>query len=199
MATRLPPPPPAAKLKLRIKNIDATKRHRVSRFSSGEPFFGRSGANRFDDTAMGFGTCYLGFDVPTAVAETVLHDEMPVRSRISVAQTDFDSRQLVRLPMGGTLRLADFTGAALKALVGDSSISTVMPYDPPQQWAAAVHAHPAIVDGICYVSRQSNDRKSVVVFDRAKSKPGTATYCRLGSWSGLKRLRNTLSIDYAAP
>ena len=202
MATRLLPPPPAAEfanLKLHIKKVDATKLHRISRFSSGEPFFGRSGTNRFDDPARRFGTCYLGFDMPTAVAETVLHDEMPTRGRFSVAQTDFESRQVVRLPSGGTLRLADFTGAALKALVGDSAISTVLPYDLPQQWAAAVHAHPEHVDGICYISRQLNDRKAVVVFDRAKSKLGTATYFLLGDWPGLKRLRNTLHIDYSAP
>jgi hypothetical protein len=202
MATKLLPPPAAAefaKLKLRVKNVDATKLHRISRYTSGEPHFGRGGANRFDDPAHVFGTCYLGFDAPTAVAETVLHDEMPVRGRFGVAQADFESRQMVRFPEGGMLKLADFTGAALKVLVGDSSISTVMPYDLPQQWAAAVHAHPEQVDGICYVSRQLNDRKAVVVFERAMGKLGAATYYRLGAWSGLRRLRNTLCIDYVAP
>jgi hypothetical protein len=60
-------------------------------------------------------------DLPTAVAETVLHDQMPVRGRFAVAQTDFEARQIVRLPTGGVLKLADFTGAALKTLVGDTS------------------------------------------------------------------------------
>lgn len=72
MATRLPPPPTAAelaKLKLRIKEVEATRLYRISRFTGGEPHFGRSGANRFDDPAMVFSTGYLGLDLPTAVGE----------------------------------------------------------------------------------------------------------------------------------
>jgi len=124
---------------------------------------------------------------------------MPVRGRFGVAQSDFESRQMVRFPAGSMLKLADFTRAALKVLVGDSSISTVMPYDLPQQRAAAVHTHPDQVDGICYVSRQLNDRKAVVVFDRAMGKLGAAAHYRLCGWTGLRRLRNTVCIDCVAP
>lgn len=188
-----------ARLAPRIRTIGAHRWVRVSRYDSGEPFFGHSAANRFDDPARRFGTCYLGFDVLTAVAETVLHDEVPVQGRFKVAQRDFEGRQIVRFPGGGILRLANFTGTALKALVGDGSISTMSPYDPPQQWAAALHAHPARVDGIYYVSRHLNDRKAVVVFDRARAQLGTACYEPMWQWRGLRRLRHTLHIDYAAP
>ncbi len=146
-----------------------------------------------------FGTCYLGFDVLTAVAETVLHDDVPVRGRFTVARRDFEARQIVRFPRGVALQLANFTGVALKTLVGDGALSTILPYDVPQQWGAAVHAHPAQVDGICYVSRHLNDRKAVVLFERAAAKLGAATCEPLASWPGLARLRNTLHIDYAAP
>lgn len=202
MATLPPAPPNAAefaRLKLHILKVNAARLVRVSRHDSGEPYFGRSAANRFDDPSRHFGTCYLGFDVLTAVAETALHDEVPLRGRFRVARQDFESRQIVRFPHSELLRLADFTGVALKTLLGDSSISTVLPYDLPQQWAAAVHAHPSELDGICYVSRQVNDRKAVVIFDRASAKLRSASYERLGTWTGLTRLRNTLHIDYAAP
>lgn len=200
---KLPPTPPHAaafaRFNLRILKVNVTRLVRVSRHDSGEPYFGRSAANRFDDPNRHFGTCYLGFDVLTAVAETALHDEVPLRGRFKVAQHDFESRQIVRFPHSALLRLADFTGVALKTMLGDSSISTVLPYDIPQQWAAAVHAHPSEVDGICYVSRQLNDRKAVVIFDRASAKLRSASYERLGTWPGLNRLRDTLHIDYAAP
>jgi hypothetical protein len=137
--------------------------------------------------------------VLTAVAETVLHDEVPVQGCFKVAQRDFEGRQIVRFAGAGVLRLANLTGTALKALVGDGSISTMSPYDLPQRWAAALHAHPARVDGIYYVSRHLNDRKAVVVFDRACARPGTACYEPMGQWRGLRRLRHTLHIDYAAP
>lgn len=69
--------------------------------------------------------------------------------------------------LGRLLVLADFTRTALKALIGDGSISTITPYKLPQAWARAVHQHPAGVDGILYVSRHVNDQNAVVLFDRA--------------------------------
>lgn len=202
MATALTAPPPRAdfaRLALRIREVDAKRLVRVSRHGSGEPFFGRAAANRFDDPARRFGTCYAGFDPVTAVAETVLHDEVAVRGRFAVARGDFEARLLVRFADGATLRLADLSGVALKTLGADGSISTILPYDLPQQWAAAVHAHPAGVDGIRYVSRHLNTRKAVVIFDRAAARLGPASCEALGAWPGLARLRKTLHIDYAVP
>ncbi len=60
---------------------------RVSRHAKDEPYFGRSGANRFDDyrRSKPFGTCYFGLTLDVAFAETVLHDEMPVRGGFEIA------------------------------------------------------------------------------------------------------------------
>jgi hypothetical protein len=61
-------------LPLRLRPVDIDQRAldivpvspealiRVSRYNAGEPFFGRTGAFRFDDAARQFGTCYLDFD-----------------------------------------------------------------------------------------------------------------------------------------
>lgn len=175
---RLRRPPTSSRfatVSLPTRTVDASRLVRISRHASGEPYFGAKAANRFDDPAKSFGTCYLAFDLLTAIAETVLHDEVPQNGRFQVAKGDFESRQIVRFPGGEDLQLADFTGIALKTLVGDGSISTVLPYTLPQRWAAAVHGHPAAVDGICYVSRHLNDRKAVVVFERAAGKLGAAS------------------------
>ena len=78
-----PPPRNLSRIQLATKTVHTKKLYRISRFSIREPYFGNSDSNRFDDRSKPkknrFGTCYLGLDLETAIAETVLHDEMPVR------------------------------------------------------------------------------------------------------------------------
>jgi hypothetical protein len=177
----LPLDPPARNLgaiPLATKVIAASSLYRISRHASGEPFFGRSGGNRFDDPSRRYGTCYFGFDLQTAVAETILHDEVAVNGRFSTSYSDFASRHLVRFK-GGQLVLANLTGTSLKTLGGDGSLSTITPYRLPQLWSMAIHRHPQKPDGILYVSRHLNDRLAAVVFDRARATLGSASYTPL--------------------
>lgn len=170
----LPEPPRGLdRVALRTVQVRASQLWRLSRHATGEPHFGRSGANRFDDptraTSRRFGTCYFGLGLEVAIAETVLHDEMPVRGRFEIAARALEDHHCVRFA-GGLLTLADLTGMALKALVGSSEISTILSYDLPQRWSRALHRHPAAVDGLLYMSRHVNSEKAVVVFDRAATK-----------------------------
>lgn len=188
---------------LPTRTVSAARLYRVSRFATGEPYFGKAASNRFDDRSSvrsrRYGTCYFGLDLETAIAETVLHDEIPVRGRFSVAYSDFASRQQIRLKSGGSLVLADLTGVALKTIGADGSLSTIMPYGLPQLWSMAVHRHPQWVDGIFYVSRHLNDRKAVVVFERAAAKLGTPVYTPLPKAPSIFRATSSLhiSFDYA--
>jgi hypothetical protein len=194
-----PPPPNLSSIPLTTKTIAASNLYRVSRYTSGEPFFGRTALNRFDDRSRPkkgrFGTCYCGLDLETAVAETILHDLMPVNGRFSVPFNEFESRQLVRFS-GSSLMLANLTGASLKTLVGDGALSTITPYDLPQQWAMAIHRHPQRVDGLLYMSRHLNDRQAVVVFSRAEAKLGTATYAPLMSARSIHSVIVELHISF---
>jgi len=188
------PPRDLASIPLRTVELLPAKLLRISRFGSGEPYFGRAAANRFDDPgrvkSRRFGTCYLGCSLEVAIAETLLHDELPEAGGFSVAVTEIEHRWLVRFK-GAPLKLADLTGAALKTLIGSGGISTLVPYDVPQRWAAALHAHPEGVDGLVYMSRHVNDERAVVVFDRAAPKLGTARYQPLAEARGaLKALMN---------
>ncbi len=130
------------------------KLFRITRHASGEPYFGRTGANRFDDRSSvksrRFGTCYFGLSLEVAMAETILHDEMPVRGKFLIAAQEIESRHLVRFK-GDPLTLVDLTGISLKTLVGSSEISTVMPYELPQLWSMALHRHPVQADGLLYM------------------------------------------------
>jgi hypothetical protein len=185
------------------RTIAADTLFRVSRHTSGEPYFGRSATNRFDanhvQPGRRYGTCYCGFDLETAIAETILHDEEPKARMFRLAATEFTTRNLVRFKRGGDLVVADLTGASLKRLGGTAAISGIVPYAIPQQWSRAIHNHPQRVDGIFYMSRHLNDRAAVVIFDRAAHKLGSASYTRLANLANIDQARSTLGIVIAIP
>ncbi len=194
-----PPPANLSGIALTTKTIAASSLYRVSRYTSGEPFFGRTALNRFDDRSRPkkgrFGTCYCGLDLETAIAETILHDLMPLNGGFSVPFNEFESRQLVRFG-GSSLVLANLTGTSLKTVVGDGALSTITPYELPQRWARAIHRHPQCVDGLLYMSRHLNDRHAVVVFDRAGAKLGTATYVPLMSARSIHSVVRELHVCF---
>ena len=197
-----PPPRSLSKITLATESFPISALYRISRFSSGEPFFGKTASNRFDDRnpvkSRRYGTCYCGFDPETAIAETVLHDEMPVKGQFPISYSDFASRQLVRFK-GEGLVLANLTGTSLKTLGGDGSISTVTPYRLHQLWSMAIHRHPQKVDGIGYISRHVNDRKAVAVFERAKHKFSGATYTPLPKVCNVMNAVASLHISFQWP
>lgn len=168
-----PPSRSFSKLTLATVSVVPLALFRISKFSTGEPYFGRTGNNRFDDPSLPkskrYGVSYFGLALNTAVAETLLHDEVAVNGQFEVSSADFALHFLVRFD-GTPLVLADLTGQSLKTLGGDGSISTELPAKMPRRWSGSVHAHPQNVDGILYMSRHLNDRKAVALFDRAKPK-----------------------------
>ena len=185
-----PPPRPFSRTPLSISEVDSAELLRISRFSNGEPFFGRTASNRFDDYRLPksrrFGTCYFGFTLPVAFAETVLHDEAPVRGRFAIAPEALASRFVVEFS-GDDLRLANMTGAALKRSGADSSLSSCDSYELPHRWSVAIHKHPETVDGFMYMSRHMNSEKAVVLFDRAATKVQAKRYVPLLDYPGALR------------
>lgn len=55
---------------LRAMDVPVTTLKRIGRRASGEPYFGKHAAYRFDDPRKHFGTCYCGQHLSTAIAET---------------------------------------------------------------------------------------------------------------------------------
>jgi hypothetical protein len=146
---------------------------RISGRNTGEPYFGRWNANRFDDPnpdpEARFGTCYLGTSLAVAVAETLLHDRQPVAGWFVVELAVIRSRHVIRFD-GSPLILADLTGAQLKRIGGHAGLSGTSSYRTTRNWSVAVHAHASNVDGFLYMSRHKNDEKAIVLFDRAAQK-----------------------------
>lgn len=167
------PPADLDRRTLEIAVVSPTSLCRVSRYHSGEPHFGRSGSCRFDDaqpdTSKRFGTCYLGFDLTVAFAESVLHDLQPDAGGFQVPLTEVTSRFALSFKAskrGATLRLAKLYGTALLRLGGNGELSGTCDYALPQAWAAALVAHPDKIDGLLYMSRRINDALAVVLFER---------------------------------
>jgi hypothetical protein len=196
------PPKNFASLKLPKRDVRVDRLRRISGHNSGEPHFGRHGVYRFDDPNKTFGTCYCGLDLDTAVAESLLHDELPDEGMFRISESLLELKFLVNFAAAapdGVLTLADLTGANLKRLGGDNTISSECPYDTTQLWSAAVHAHPSGVDGIIYVSRQLNNKRAVAIYDRAAPKFGPATYVGLTSVPGFRRAKGRLGIRAVYP
>ena len=97
---------------------------------------------------------------------------------------------------GRPLILANFTGKALRRHGATAEISTVADYTLPQQWAAAVHAHPDKVDGILYMSRQLNTGRAVAVFDRAAGQLQKPQYTELPKVRGIQRVINEFNVRW---
>ncbi|HEX8479960.1 MAG TPA: RES family NAD+ phosphorylase [Telluria sp.] len=200
MAALLPPGPDFPRLPLEIELIDPALLYRVSRHASGEPYFGRSRGNRFDDPtwkrADRFGTCYLGLDLTVAMAESLLHDVEPNAGRFDVALSEIEARYVFRFH-GPALRLANLTGTALFLLGGNGELSGTTDYKLTQRWSRAVCAHPDKVDGFLYMSRRVNDSLAVVLFERDKSAPlplSAAAPVRLGAHRDFVNSATTLRL-----
>lgn len=146
---------------------------RISGHQTGEPFFGASGGNRFDapgclKNTPEYKSCYLGLSFDIALAESLLHDAVPLRGAFPVAKSEIDRRWVHRF--SGTLDLMDLTGPLLKRMGGHAGLTGSGDYRLTQKWALAVFNNPLKVDGFLYMSRHLPTHQALVLFDRAKPK-----------------------------
>jgi len=178
---------------LPVLTLAPTELVRVSRYDSGEPHFGRTGGNRFDDPGKGYGTCYFGRSLALALAETLLHDAVAVRGQFAVHPQTIAARFVLGFD-GSPLRLADLTGANLKRLGGHAGLSGTASYRLPQKWSQAIHRHPDQVDGLVYMSRHLNTEQAVVLFDRAASRIRMVEAIALPSCPGFAQAARMLGI-----
>jgi hypothetical protein len=126
-------------------------------------YFGASGKNRFDDPERTFGVCYAALTIEGAFAETMLR-----AIGISlVPQASIDLRSITVITTTQPLRLVRLHGPGLAA-IGATAAVTSGGYTVSQAWAAALHQHPARIDGICYRSNHDNGEHVVALFDRCR-------------------------------
>lgn len=169
----LPDPTLATDNTISVVRMTIPELVRISGHQTGEPFFGDSGGNRFDAPGCHPGSpeykcCYLGLSFDIALAESLLHDAVPVRGAFPVVQSEIDRRWVHRFT--GTLDLMDLTGPLLKRMGGHAGLTGSGDYKLTQKWALAVFNNPQQVDGFLYMSRHLPTQQAVVLFDRAKPK-----------------------------
>lgn len=194
----LPPPKVLSHKKWRPSKVSPHHLYRISAYISGEPYFGRSGGNRFDapgwKTGMTeYGACYLGYSLEVAMAESILHDQLPVDGEFLIANTVLEGSYVYRFS-GHNLLLLNLTGPFLKKLSGHGDLTGTSDYDIPQQWALSIFSNPASYDGFIYASRHATLGKAVVLFDRSKVKILQAEYTPLINTPGYAYAAKKFSI-----
>lgn len=126
------------------------------------PAEGASPRGRWDAPDGAFRVCYLAERPFVAFAETFLR--RPGVMVVEIAEVAERALAVVR-PLRA-LRLAAMHGAGLHA-AGATAAARAGPYAVSRAWAAALHAHPAGVDGIRCRARHDDDGFTVALFDRA--------------------------------
>ena len=165
--------------------VEAATLVRVTSHPRGEPYFGRTGRNRFDAPGPkpAFGVTYCAPILPTAFAESVLHIDRRfdtkrncwVVSRAGV----IDASWVVDLqrPHAPKLRLFPLCGDLLTTMNIGNIVSAGRDYRATREMAAVIHNDDATADGILYVSNRHNLHLAVALFERSGVKtlqaPGT--------------------------
>lgn len=140
--------------------------------------FGRSGGNRYDDRALRFGTLYVGFDLATALMESVFRQHCwNRRARRLITRTEVYARMVRAIGVLEPLSLADLTAPGVMASQFGLNLSQLASrrYVHTQRIAALVHAlaepdGTPRFDGVLYPSRNNHPAACAALFDRAAEK-----------------------------
>jgi RES domain len=161
------PPLDVNKRRPQVTTIENTTFYRF--YSRGkEPiFFDRSKNGRLNSPDASFGVLYAAEQRVGAFAETFLRSP----GRTLLPRDLIAKKGLVRLSSIRALRLANLYGPSLAVLGATAEVTaSALPYDLSQAWAAALHNHPGMFDGIAYRARHDDNEICYAFFDR--SAPG---------------------------
>jgi hypothetical protein len=149
----VPPKPPAdfAALDLRPVAPRVTSLFRICHRRNADPLhWSRSGAYRFDSPAARWGVCYAAETIGTAVIE-VWGDAFR-QKRVPFAE--LDERRVWKIEIPPALRVLRLAGETLPRIRATAQCF-VSRYSLSQEWGVAFMAHPAELDGVIYLGRQS--------------------------------------------
>lgn len=154
----------------------------------------RSGVYRFDSPDAPHGVCYAAESI-TAAFQEIWGDR--IRQRAPVDWAEFVGRDVWRIdvPRATLLTLAGPTLTTLRATLQ----CFVGSYPLSQAWGRALMAHPANLDGVCYLGRRCGAYCVALFGDRSAPKPYQAAIVetRLGplvQWKRFFPLRSQLRL-----
>jgi len=163
MAIKTPPANLAA-IDLPLRQVRGSL-YRIHRVGNGPLFFGKTGTNRFDDQARGFGVLYSGLSAEAAFSETFLRN--PPAQVIS--ESELALRSIAQIRVRGRLKLVQLYDEGLARMGLTAEIGTC-DYSISQAWSSAIYADSRAVDGLIWRGRHDNGTFSVAVFDRSAAK-----------------------------
>lgn len=145
---------------------------RFFRKANGPIYFDRSTSGRLNAPDGSFGVLYAAKDAEGAFAETFLRRV----GSIQIARDYVDARALVSLRAAKALKLVKLFGNGLARLGATAEVThSGEPYDVPQAWSGALHAHKGKFDGIAYNARHDDDEVCYAIFERSKAKIAEAS------------------------
>jgi RES domain len=161
---RSDPPKDIAERQPRFVNIDKGRFYRFYPRGLNPIFFDRSTDGRFNSPNASFGVLYAAKRLNGAFAETFLRSP----GRTLLPEDLIAQKARVRLRLVRPLRLVRFYGQGLSVLGATAEVvASPKPYNLPQQWAAALHNHPGMFDGIAYRARHDDDEICYAFFERS--------------------------------
>jgi hypothetical protein len=177
-------PAPSAKLAGLVKTTSwpaGVTIHRIHPDQYGAAEFnpGVAGNARFSPIVDAKGdsipTIYGGTTPECAAMETVFHDVPFEPGLKTVAKRKLRHHHYSRIEPTADLRLADLSNTALRKL-GIARVDLIETdkdiYPQTRQWAEAIHAQCPDVQGLCWVSRQDDRARAIMLFgDRLPPDP----------------------------
>lgn len=182
--------------------LDTVQEHfsevlRITSWFDGQPYFGKSGSNRFDDPKGEYGVCYAAQDIRCAIAETLLHDEVAEKGFFTVEHEEISKLWVHHLQSKEPVHRVDFSGHLLKRLgVESASIMSETTLEHSQYWSREIYEHDDAIDCIQYVSRQNNELKGLALFERAVERRGVESVdcIRLAKYPKIDAVLDALKV-----
>jgi hypothetical protein len=127
-------------------------------------YFDRGREGRLNAPDDAYGVLYVAKAPQGAFAETFLRTP-----GLTQLPTDLLARKAyAKLKVLRPLRLVRLAGPGLARLGATAQVvHGGKPYDTPQAWSGALHAHPGAYDGIAYNARHDDEALCYAIFERA--------------------------------
>lgn len=140
--------------------------------------YGRDGKNRYDAPDQNYGVLYLGFDLATALMESVFHKHAwTVSKKRPITLSEIGCRLVRVVGAMDNLELADLTAVNVMAASFGLNLGQLVSrrYNHTKRVSNQIHAMQTpsgkpLFDGILYPSRNNFPSKSIALFDRAAPK-----------------------------
>jgi hypothetical protein len=138
--------------------------------------FGTEKQSRYDDPKQVYGVLYLGFDLDTALMESVFHKHNWSRGRRTISSLEVAGRIVRIVGVKQDLRLANITADGVMASVLGLNLAQLSSrqYGHTRRLSAWIHDNLDVsgqeYDGILYPSRNNFPANCVALFSRASHK-----------------------------